>query len=483
MTRTAKATLVISAVSILIAAACAVNPATGKRQIMLVSEGQEIEMGRQYDETIVAQMGLYDDDSLQEYVQSLGERLAADSERPHLDWQFRVVDDPIVNAFALPGGYIYITRGIMAHLDNEAELATVVGHEIGHVTARHSANQMSKGQLAQLGLGLGSMAAPEYAQRFGGLAETAMSLAFLKFGRDDERQADDLGLRYMLATGYDPRPASGVFDMLARVSEAGGGGGIPAWASTHPAPENREGRIRAQIDALDASFGGRPVGTADYQRRIDGLVFGADPQQGYFEGDVFYQPEMAFQIAFPEGWKHANQRAAVVGVSAEEDGAVQLTIAGEKTAAAALAGFFRQEGVTKKGEPMGSIHGLRTAGDGFTAPLGGGNVEGRVGFVEHEGLVFQLLGYATEAAWPQRERTIRSSLASFDRLTDRRYLDVEPKRLKIVPVARPESLAAFAKRNGSTVPVETLELLNGLEPGETLEPGRSYKVVTGGELP
>jgi predicted Zn-dependent protease len=192
---------------------------------------------------------------------------------------------------------------------------------------------------------------------------------------------------------------------------------------------------------------------------------------------------MAIQIEFPEGWKHANQRAAVVAVSAEEDGAVQLTVAGEETAAAALASFFRKEGVTKKGEPMASIHGLRTAGDGFTAPLGGGNVEGRVGFVEHGGLVFQLLGYATDAAWPQRERTIRRCLASFDRLTDRRYLDVEPKRLKIVQVARPESLAAFARRNGSTVPLETLELINRLDPGETLEPGRAYKVITGGELP
>jgi predicted Zn-dependent protease len=192
---------------LLVAAGCAVNPATGKRQLSLVSEAQEIEMGRKADRLIEAQMGLYGGAALQDYVQSIGDRLAAVSERPDLDWTFRVVDDSSVNAFALPGGYIYITRGIIAHLNSEAELATVIGHEIGHVTARHSVNQMSKAQLAQLGLGLGMVLSPEAAQQFGGYAEMGVGVMFLKFGRDDERQADDLGLRYMVAADYDARPA------------------------------------------------------------------------------------------------------------------------------------------------------------------------------------------------------------------------------------------------------------------------------------
>ena len=151
---------------------CSINPATGKRQLTLVSESQEREMGRQYDEQLVQQLGLYEDPELQSYVQGIGRRLAASSERPDLSWSFRVVDDPVVNAFALPGGYIYVTRGILAHMNSEAELAAVLGHEIGHVTARHSVNQMSKAQLAQLGLGVGAVMAPERMDSYGGLLQT-----------------------------------------------------------------------------------------------------------------------------------------------------------------------------------------------------------------------------------------------------------------------------------------------------------------------
>src|SRR5438270_6520243 len=148
---------------------CATNPATGARQIMLISESQEIAMGRDYDNQVVASIGLYPDSGLQRYLQQFGARLAATSERPNLPWSFRVVDDPVVNAFALPGGYIYVTRGILAHLNSEAELAGVVGHEIGHVTARHSVSQLSKQQLAQIGLAVGTIASPDF-ERFAGLA-------------------------------------------------------------------------------------------------------------------------------------------------------------------------------------------------------------------------------------------------------------------------------------------------------------------------
>src|SRR5213595_4027039 len=178
------------------AGACAVNPATGSRQLMLISESQEIAMGRDYDRQVGASIGLYPDSGLQRYLQQFGTRLAATSERPNLPWTFRVVDDPVVNAFALPGGFIYVTRGIFAHLNSEAELAGVVGHEIGHVTARHSVSQLSKQQLAQLGLAVGSIASPELG-RYAGLAGQAFGVLFLKYSRDNESQADDLGLRYM----------------------------------------------------------------------------------------------------------------------------------------------------------------------------------------------------------------------------------------------------------------------------------------------
>src|SRR2546429_9292637 len=147
--------------AVAVAAGCAVNPATGSRQLMLVSESQEIALGRDYDQQVAASIGVYPDSELQRYIQQFGARLAASSERPNLPWSFRVVDDPVVNAFALPGGFIYVTRGILAHLNSEAELAGVVGHEIGHVTARHSASQLTKQQLAQIGLAVGTIPSPD----------------------------------------------------------------------------------------------------------------------------------------------------------------------------------------------------------------------------------------------------------------------------------------------------------------------------------
>src|SRR5256885_15956396 len=179
----------------LLVAGCARSPATGKNELMLVSESQEIQMGQQADSGVIASIGLYPDQALQSYVMDLGKKLAATSERPNLPWTFRVVDDPAVNAFAIPGGFVYVTRGILAHMTNEAELATVMGHEIGHVTARHTAHEMSKQELAQLGLAVGSMASAQVAQ-YAGLAGQALQVLFLKFSRDDENQADALGVRY-----------------------------------------------------------------------------------------------------------------------------------------------------------------------------------------------------------------------------------------------------------------------------------------------
>ncbi|MGH7606743.1 MAG: M48 family metalloprotease, partial [Gemmatimonadales bacterium] len=280
---------------------CARNPATGEQELMLVSEAQEIEMGRQYDQEVVATIGLYPDPGLQRYVQDLGARLAATSERQDLPWTFRVVDDPAVNAFALPGGFIYVTRGIMAHLNSEAALASVVGHEIGHVTARHSASQISKQQLAGLGLALGSIASSAI-ERHAGLASQALGVLFLKFSRDDENQADRLGLRYLERANYDPRQMPQVFRLLDRLSQNQSGGRLPEWLSTHPTPANRLDRINSQIQALPQDFSGTIVNRDAYARRLDGMMFGMNPREGFFKGGEFFHPDLRFQLSFPSGW-------------------------------------------------------------------------------------------------------------------------------------------------------------------------------------
>jgi len=261
---------------------CATNPATGGHMLSLISEPQEIAMGREADASIIAQMGLVPDTALQRYVSDLGLRLARASERPNLPWTFRVVDDPIINAFALPGGYIYVSRGILAHFNSEAELASVLGHEIGHVTARHSVQQLSKQQLAQIGVGVAQIAAPRLGQVLG-IATQGLELLFLKFGRDDENQADQLGLRYMRRGGYDSREMVKVYVMLERVSAASGGGRLPDWQSTHPNPVDRQQRINSAVAALPPDSLGTLVRRPEYLQRVDGIVFANNPPVVYFK--------------------------------------------------------------------------------------------------------------------------------------------------------------------------------------------------------
>ena len=197
MTRTKFAALGLLAAAIV---ACAVNPVTGKKELMLYSEGQEIELGKQTDAEVAATYGVYDDPALQSYIGQLGQSLAAKGQRPGLPWRFTVLDSPVVNAFAVPGGAVYVTRGILALMSSEAELAAVLGHEIGHVNARHSMSQMSKQQMAQLGLVLGSVVSQEFA-KYAGLAGTGLQVLFLKYSRDNENQADALGVEYSRAAG------------------------------------------------------------------------------------------------------------------------------------------------------------------------------------------------------------------------------------------------------------------------------------------
>jgi len=258
---------------------CARNPVTGKSELALISESQEIQMGQQAAQDVAQTIGLYKDDNVQAYLAGLGKNIAAKSERPNLPWEFHVVDDASVNAFALPGGFIYVTRGLMTSINDEAELMTVVGHEVGHVTNRHSVQQISKAQLAQLGLGVGSILSSDIA-RFGQLASTGLQILFLKYSRDAENQADQAGFRYALNQGYDVREMTKVFETLDRLSQAGGGGKLPEWLATHPDPGNRIKHIEQMLDTTHVDLTRAKVNRDDYLRRIQGMTFGEDPRQG-----------------------------------------------------------------------------------------------------------------------------------------------------------------------------------------------------------
>lgn len=474
----ASARLALCGALAMAAAGCASNPATGKSQLNFYSEAQEIEMGRKADREISAQMGIVDDPALQGYISELGLRLAAKSERPHLPWSFKVMDDASVNAFALPGGFIYVTRGILGHLSSEAELAGVLGHEIGHVTAQHGVNQMSKQQLAQGGLLLGMIVVPEVA-RAADLATVGLGALFLKYGRDDERQADDLGLRYMSGTGFETRELPKVFALLGRVGAAEGGGRVPNWLSSHPDPGDREKRAEARI--AERAFPPGEVGGEAYLRRVDGLPFGPDPRLGFFEGGVFYHPGLAFELHLPAGWKGANESSRVVALHPEGVALVELRVAEGATATEAAESFATKQGITVSGRSRARPNGLSAERIDFAvARSQGGSLPGRAHFVEHGGKVFALYGLSVPERWREVAGAVEAALASFAPLRDAARLAARPRRIELIELPEAMNFDEFLVRYPSTAPVETVALVNGVEnPARPLAKGSLWKRIVG----
>lgn len=467
-----------------VAANCARNPVTGKNELALVSESQEIQMGKEAAQQVQASIGLVDDPALQQYVSNIGMKMAAQSERPELPWEFHVVDDAAVNAFALPGGFIYVTRGLLAAITNEAELASVLGHEIGHVTARHSVQQISKAQLAQLGLGLGSILSSDIAQ-FAGLASQGLGILFLKYGRDAENQADELGFRYALNQNYDVREMDDVFQTLQRESElAGGGGRLPEWLSTHPNPENRVEKTQARLDTLHKDLSNSIRNEALYLQRIEGLTYGDDPRQGFFEGSTFYHPDMRFQLRFPEGWKTQNTPSAVVAVSPQQDAIVQLGLAGQTPPRQAAQQFLSQQGVQAGDASTASVNGNPAATSYFQAQTQQGVVQGIVAFISYGGQTFGILAYTGQGRLQQYDGTFRQSIGSFSQLRNQAALDVKPNRIQVVRLPREMTLQQFDQQYPSNVPIEELAVINQLEgPDSVIPAGRMVKRVTGGTVP
>jgi predicted Zn-dependent protease len=466
------------ALVLLLVVACTINPATGQRQLALLSEAQEIQIGRETHPEVLATYGAYDDPDLQRYVEEIGAKMAAISERPQLDWTFTVLDDPVINAMALPGGYVYVNRGILAYFNSEAEMASVLGHEIGHVTARHSVEQISRAQLAQIGIGVAAVASEDF-RRYAGLAGVGVQLLFLKFGRDDERQSDHLGLRYMVRAGYDPREMPGVFAMLGRAHGSEGMRAMPQWLATHPDPGNRVADLSARIQALPPGERQGVVNRDGYLQRLEGLVFDEDPRQGYSIGRTYYHPELAFRVDFPDQWRIINQRQAAGALSPNEDAAVVLTLSDEASPRAAYSAFFDQQGI-RSGSDLGrSVYSFSVV----DSSSGNRTAEGMVSFFEHRGRVYQLMGYTDPGGWNANARAMEQSITSFAALTDRRYLDVAPKTIDLVELPQAMTLSEFAQRYPSTIELGELAIVNGVETQTRLEAGTLVKRVVGGELP
>jgi predicted Zn-dependent protease len=473
-----------AAASLLLVAGCATNPATGQRQISFVSQSKEIAMGREADPAILAQYGLYGDSTVQRYVDSVGQKLASVSERPGLTWHFRVLDSPVVNAFALPGGYIYITRGILAYLNSEAQLAGVLGHEIGHVTARHTAQQITRSDLSMIGLLAGAVFVDAFRPDTL-LAQQGLSLLFLKYSRDDESQADQLGVQYAVRAGYDPREIPPTYAMLKRVEERSGSS-LPSFLQTHPDPGDREIRT-LQLAQASAASARRDlvIDTGAYRRHTEGLIFGDDPRAGFFEGNRFYHPDLAFQMIFPDGWEKLNLPSAVIARNQGSGADMEVTLQTAKDSTLTPALYvesLRRDGYILEATGRSEIFRDYSAWIGSILASGqGGRTSLIAGFVGYRpGQFLQVLGQSrsdTDAAAEQ----IRTSIRSIAALRDSTKLKVSADRVHFVPAPESGTFGAVVESLGPQgLDLEQTAILNDERATTPVSAGTIIKIVRRG---
>lgn len=458
---------------------CAVNPVTGKREFMLMSESQEISMGRQTHPEITAEYGLYPDKDVQAWFNTRGQEMAKVNQRSNLAFTFTVLDSPVVNAFAVPGGYVYVTRGIMGYFNDESQFAGVLGHELGHIAARHSARQYSQAQLANLALGVGTIFSEEFA-RFSDFASVGASLMFLKFSRDDERQADRLGVEYTSAVGYDAVRMSDFFATLERLSPEGGS--LPEWASTHPDPGDRINSTRRMALEYQKAHPDRKylIRRNEYLERINGLVYGDDPRQGYEDGGVFYHPELKFQFPIPAGWTLTNQPSEVRITPKGNGGAALIfRLAQGTTPQDAGTKFATANGITLSESRPVTVNGFKGH-----ATLGQITSEGQTlvvnsWYIGMDNKVFSFHGLAAATGYRTFEAEFQRTAQGFNRVTDTKRLAVTPKKIEVRAQTRAKTLkAAFQEKSVPSDRLEKLAVLNGMQLNDSLQAGIRIKIVS-----
>ncbi|MDZ7739307.1 MAG: M48 family metalloprotease [Bacteroidales bacterium] len=470
---------------IIMAVSCAVNPVTGKMQLMIVSEAQEIRQGAEYDPQVTATFGVYEDEAALSFIQAKADEMGKISHRPNLKYHVKILDSPVVNAFAVPGGYIYFTRGILAQFNNEAEMIGVLGHEMGHITARHSVSRQSKQTLGQLLLVGGMIASEEFAS-YAQYAMQGMQLLFLKFSRDDERQADDLGVAYSSQIGYDAHMMADFFEVLNKMSLPDEQGGVPTFLSTHPNPENRQEDVMQEAKKWQDSLAMDTwkVNADSYLQMIDGMVYGDDPRQGYVEDNTFYHPELKFSFSFPAGWQFENMPTQVNMAPSDGKALMVFTMASASSLEEAVNTTLEKLGLDQQERSNTSINGMPaiiTVSQQLNQDQATGQTQtNRImsGFIDYNNKYYVFHGVTSETDYNTYAGTFRTNMNTFSSLSDPSKLNRQAMRIRIRRVGNTVTLAKALSNMG--VPqdkIEEMALLNNLEPEEIVPEGKTLKVI------
>jgi predicted Zn-dependent protease len=475
--------------------ACAQNTATGRAQFVTLSAEDEIKIGREeHPKVLEAFGGAYENPRVAAYVQRIGTELAAKSEMSDLKFTFTVLNSDIYNAFALPGGYIYITRGLLGLMGSEAELASVLGHEIGHVTARHTAERIARTNAANIGatilsIGVAILTGSGEAGQLAGQASGAIAGTVLaSYSREQEFEADKLGVRYMATLGYDPDEAA---DMLAKLGEGTRlemriAGRSPDEADqfsilqTHPrtADRVRAALAAARQDGLRTAADPKH-NVAEYYAAIDGMSWGGDAKSGFVKGRRYVHPHLRFRFEAPEGFRLMNGEDAVRALG--PDGA-QVVLDARRGRAADPADFLVREwaqGARLQGVERIQINGLAAATGVTRLQSRSGNVDARLVAIRHpDGAFYRLLFLSPSQITSRFNEAFRRATYSFAVLTAQEAQE-GPLRLRIVRAGAGDTEQSLARRmaTGDGFELERFRLINGLGQGRSVTAGQSYKIV------
>lgn len=460
---------------------CATNPVTGKKDFVMMSEEQELALGQQVAEQVKSRYQPYEDEALQSYLSDLGEELADNSHRSNLIFRFTLVDDPLVNAFAVPGGYIYITRGILAYMNSEAELAGVVGHEIGHVTARHSVRTQAKAQAAGVA---GILAAVATGSRSVADAANVLGAAFVRgYGRAYELEADRLGAEYLASNEYDPDDMLKVVGILKNHEEfdkkrAEAEGREPrayhGVFATHPENDDRLQEVIAAAKDLQGAGGERGKDREAFLQRLDGMVYGDSESQGIVRLNEFYHKDLDLYVRFPQEWRIENTPTAVR--STDKDNSTQIVLAGvedqsrkETPQQFAERKFKVTDGVALRGESPGYMGVTRVKDKNGTR-------DARVAVVFHKDRV--VIFHAVAKSGIADEAGLRRVAESARTLRNDELDQASSRRLKVIRARQGDTFEKLALRTPLTnYAADELRLLNGLYPDGQPTAGQLIKIV------
>jgi len=457
---------------------------TGPGELTLQSVETDRKLGQETAKLVAEQIGIVDDAARTAYLDAIGQRLV----RAHIDqrfeYSFQIVDQFESNAFAAPGGFIFISRGLLALANNEDELANVIGHEIIHVSRRHIARQMAKQRVPSLLTLPGRVVGRVVSQNIGALLnapiETLGAVYIAKHSREDEFEADRLGQRLSGQANYDPLALAPILDRLEQESQLRTGEQRrPGFFDTHPTTPDRVSRVTR--DAQKIEWSRRPGvvrDSAEFLRKLDGLLIGTNPAEGVFQGRKFLHPVLDFSMVFPEGWIAMNTRQAVVAVTPKKDAMLILGVQGEGTdpgqAAAALVQALHKEFRVKptRSEPVqiGKLPGHLVT---YSDTSGEEPMCLCFLWVVYRGLIYQFIGLAPERYRP----TLREAALSFGALTSDERASIKETRLRIVSARANETLDQLSKRTPNVWDGKTTSVVNGISPDQPLREGQLIKIA------